>query len=180
MKLLQRIADHARSVRLPDGTRLFLRPLRASDLALAEQYFSRLSEQTRYYRFMVQTPALTRETLGQLVAALKDERAAVIVASVAHGSEDEVVGGARIVPASRPGSGEFALSVVDDWHGRGVGSALLREIVRRAGRLGYHRVEGIVLTANTKMLKVAQQLKFHCHADPHDPTIMNVTRSIVG
>ena len=180
MKLLQRIADHARSARLPDGTRLFLRPLRASDFALAEQYFSRLSEQTRYYRFMVQTPVLTAETLERLVAALKDERAAVIVASVAHDGEDEVVGGARIVPANRHGSCEFALSVVDDWQGRGVGSALLREIVRCAGRLGYHRIEGTVLTMNTTMLKVAQQLKFHCHADPHDPGITNVTRAIVG
>jgi len=180
LKLLQRIADHARSARLPDGTRLFLRPLRTSDLALAEQYFARLSEQTRYYRFMVQTPVLTAETLNRLVAALEDERAAVIVASIAHDNEDEVVGGARIVPTSHQGSCEFALSVVDDWHGRGVGRALLREIVRCAGRLGYHRIEGTVLTMNTKMLKVAQQLKFHCHADPHDPSVTNVSRSIVG
>ena len=157
-----------------------MRPLRRTDLALAYQYFARLSDQSKYMRFMVQTPALTEETLDSVLGALGDERAAIVVASVDRSRDEEVVGGGRLVPTDRHGTCEFALSVVDEWHGRGVGTAILREIVRLARVLKYHHVEGMVLSVNTKMLKVAMGLKFHAHADPRDPSITIVSRSITG
>jgi acetyltransferase len=178
VNLFQRIRDHARSARLPDGTRVFLRPLREADLAHGQEYFARLSEESKYLRFMTPTPNLTPATLALVVDVLHAARAGITVAIVDHDRDERLIGGARIVPTERRGTCEFALSIVDEWQGRGLGTVLMREAVRLARQLGYHRVEGTVLTINTKMLKVAQRLKFHLHVDPQDPSVTIVSRTI--
>ena len=180
MNLLQRIRDHARSARLPDGTRVFLRALRDADLRHAQEYFNGLSDESRYLRFMTPTPNLTPETLALVVAAIHEARAGITVATVDHGQDELLIGGARIVPVDRPATCEFALSIVDEWQGRGLGTILMREAVRLGRQLGYHRIEGTVLTINTKMLKVAQRLKFHLHVDPQDPSVTIVSRSLLA
>ena len=179
MNLFQRIRDHARSARLPDGTRVFLRPLRASDLKHAQDYFRGFSEESKYLRFMTPTPNLTPETLALVVAVLKEANAGITVAIVDRGQEEVLIGGARIVPTGRRRCCEFALSIVDEWQGRGLGKILMREAVRLAHDLGYHRIEGTVLTINSKMLRVAQRLKFHLHVDPQDPSVTIVSRTIL-
>jgi acetyltransferase len=178
VNLLQRIRDHARSARLPDGTRVFLRPLREADLQHAQEYFGGLSEQSKYLRFMTPTPNLTPETLALVVDVLHAARAGITVAIVDHDRDERLIGGARIVPTGRRGTCEFALSIVDQWQGRGLGTVLMREAVRLARQLAYHRIEGTVLSINTKMLKVAQRLKFHLHVDPQDPSVTIVSRAI--
>jgi RimJ/RimL family protein N-acetyltransferase len=180
VNLRQRIADRARSGRLPDGTRVFLRPLRAADLGHAQQYFAALSEQSRYLRFMTPTPALSAETLQAVAATLHEAGAAITVAIVDHGTErgQELIGGARVVATDRHGVAEFAVSIIDAWQGRGAGSLLLREVVRLARALGYHHVEGFVLAINTAMLTVARRARFHVRADPRDPSVMIVSRAL--
>jgi acetyltransferase len=179
VNLFQRIRDHTRSARLPDGTRVFLRSLRAADLTHAQEYFSGFSEESKYLRFMTPTPTLTAETLKLVVEVLHEARAGITVAIVDHGQQEVLIGGARIVPTNRRICCEFALSIVDEWQGRGLGTILMREAVRLARTLGYHRIEGSVLTINTKMLKVAQRLKFHLHVDPQDPSVTIVSRALL-
>jgi acetyltransferase len=178
VNLFQRIRDHARPARLPDGTRVFLRALREADLKHGQEYFARLSEESKYLRFMTPTPNLTPETLALVVEALHEARAGISVAIVEHQQQEVLIGGARIVPIDRPSTCEFALSIVDEWQGRGLGTILMREAVRLARELGYHRIEGTVLTINSKMLKVAQRLKFHLHVDPQDPSVTIVSRTL--
>jgi acetyltransferase len=178
VNLLQKIRDHARSARLADGTRVYLRPLRDADLSHANEFFARLSDRTKYFRFMTPTPTLSAQTLAQLVQTLHEARAAVVVAVVDHGHAEELVGGGRLVPISKRGSCEFALTIVDAWQGRGLGTVLLREVVRLARELGYRRIEGSVLTVNAKMLKVAQRLKFTAHTDPADASVTLVSRPL--
>ena len=179
INLRLRIRDHARSGRLPDGTRVFLRPLREADLEHAQEYFARLSDETRYLRFMIPTPNLTADALARVVDALHEARAAITVATVDHGQRQELIGGARVVPTDRVGTSEFAISVVDAWQGRGVGTVLMREVVRLARALHYHRVEGTVLSINTKMLTVARRLRFQLRPDPQDRAITIVSRTML-
>jgi acetyltransferase len=180
VNLQQRIRDHARSARLPNGTRVFLRPLREADLVHAQEYFGGLSEQSKYLRFMTPMPHMTPETFALVVDVLHAARAGITVAIVDQDQHELLIGGARIVPTERRGNCEFALSIVDEWQGRGLGTILMREAVRLARQLGYHRIEGTVLTINTKMLRVAQRLKFHLHVDPQDPSVTIVSRAIAS
>lgn len=184
MNLRQRLADRARSARLPDGTRVFLRPLRTADLSHAQEYFAALSAHSRYLRFMAATPTLTAETLAQVADTLTEVGAAITVAVVDRGHDhdhhhgEELIGGARVVPTDRRGVAEFAVSLADAWQGRGVGGVLLREVVRLGRALGYHHVEGLVLSQNSRMLSVARRARFRVQMDHRDPSVMIVSRAL--
>jgi acetyltransferase len=179
MNLFQRHADHARSELLPDGTKIYLRPLRAQDFTHAEQFFAQLSERSRYMRFMGPMPKLTAETLESLQQAMRETRAAVVVAVFEHlDRTEELIGGGRIVPAGRPRVCEFALTIVDSWQGRGVGHVLMNEVIRMARRLGYRQIEGHVLTINSGMLMVAQHARMKLRVNPDDPSVITVYRSL--
>jgi acetyltransferase len=179
MTVRQRISDHARHTHLPDGTLVYLRPLRSEDLAHAQTYFHALSAHSRYMRFMGPTKVLTQATLNDLRAAMTSKGYGVTVAIVDHGARgEERIGGARVVPTRRRCICEFAVSLIDAWQGRGAGTILMKEVIHLARRLGYHRIEGQVLTANTRMLAVARRLRFAVRLDPMDPSIAIVSRMI--
>ena len=122
-------ADHARHAVLPDGTRIYLRRARESDLRHAQAYFAALSPRSRYLRLMQQTPRLPPSTLAQLRAQLRAPGVVVLVATIARAGGDEIIGGGRIVPTHRRGTCEFALTVIDAWQGRGLGRVLLAALI---------------------------------------------------
>ena len=130
----------------------------AADLRGAEAFFGRLSERSRYLRFMGATRSLPAGSVRTLARQSRDRRCAVVVAFVRHARSTEIVGGARLVGTARRSTCEFALTVVDAWQGRGVGRVLLREMLDRAPALGYTRIEGFVLAGNSAMLSVARHL----------------------
>lgn len=180
MNLFQRHRDHARRVHLPDGTLIYLRRLRDSDLAHANEFFEHLSERSRYLRFMTPMPRLTPETLASLLQAMHESKSAVVVAVFEHADgREELLGGGRIVPTGRRGTCEFALTIVDEWQGRGLGGVLMREVIRNARQLGYRRIEGYVLTINSGMLAVAQHARMKLKVHPDDPSVITVYRSLL-
>ena len=180
MNIRQRILDHARHTHLPDGTMVYLRPLREADFDHAQTYFHGLSARSRYLRFMAPTKNLSQSTLRDLRKAMTTKGYGVSVAFIDHGSPrgEERLGGARVVPTRRRGTCEFAMSVVDAWQGRGTGTLLMKEVVHLARTLGYHRVEGHVLSINTRMLAVARRLRFSVRLDPTDPGVSIVSRVV--
>jgi RimJ/RimL family protein N-acetyltransferase len=150
-----------------------------ADLRRDTEFFGRLSEQSRYLRFMMATRALPASVLAAIALHARDPRCAVLVAFVRHATGGtEIIGGGRIVNTRRTGTCEFALTVVDSWQGRGVGSLLLRELILRARALRYHRIEGSVLAINVPMLKVASGLGLRAQCVLGDPTVVNVSRML--
>ena len=55
---------------------------------------------------------------------------------------------ARYVRSDDAGSAEVAVTVVDDWQGRGAGTALLERLVERARENGIERFVALVLQEN--------------------------------
>jgi len=180
VNIRQRILDHARHTHLPDGTMVYLRPLREADFDHAQTYFQGLSARSRYLRFMAPTKSLSQSTLNDVRKAMTTKGYAVSVAFVDHGTPrgEERLGGARIAPTRRRGTCEFAISVVDAWQGHGAGTVLMKEVVHLARSLGYHHVEGQVLSINTRMLAVARRLRFSVRLAPTDPGVSIVSRVV--
>lgn len=172
-------SDHARHVALADGTRLYLRRVREADLRRSQVFFQALSPRSRYLRLLQQTPRLPPSVLSQLRSQLKDPRCHVIAALVAHDDGDEIVGGGRIVPTARRNACEFALTVIDVWQGRGVGRAVLDELIHAARLLGYTRAEGYVLPSNTGMLALGRRSRMQVEGMPEDPQLMRLSRRVL-
>jgi RimJ/RimL family protein N-acetyltransferase len=173
-----RHGDHARHALLPGGTRIYLRRVREGDLDSADQYFAGLSERSRYLRFMGSVRTFTPETLALLRGQLRQADSSVIGAIVAHADADEIVGGVRIVPGEYRHHCEFAITVLDRWQGRGVGRLLMQEAMREARRLGYQTIEGSVLTANWRMLGLAQRARMRPRAARDAPGVVTVSRDL--
>ena len=179
MRFASRIADHARHVSLADGTRVYLRRLRDTDLYRAREFYAALSPHSRYMRLMQQAPRLPPSTLAALRNQLRDPRCCVLAACVAHPANDEIIAGGRVVPARGRHTCEFALTVVDAWQGRGVGSVVLGALLAAARELGYRRAEGYALPANFGMLSLARRNRMQLNAMPDDPQVVRLTRALL-
>lgn len=148
-----RAAD-GRTAMLPDGAPIVIRPVRPDDASLLTDGFARLSEQSRRSRFLMGKNELTAAELRYLTEVDHHDHEALAALSDGRG-----IGIARYVRDDRnPCRAELAVTVVDEWHGRGVGSLLLSELATRALREGISRFTALVSADNGAARGVLQKL----------------------
>jgi acetyltransferase len=57
-------------------------------------------------------------------------------------------------------SAEFAIAVLDQWQGQGIGAALLERCLTLAAERGLETIWGLVLPENSKVLALGRKLGF--------------------
>lgn len=136
------------TVALLDGTRARLRPIVPDDKARLVGAFERLSPESRYRRFMAPIVELSDEQLAQLTELdYRDHFAWVALSLDEPGLPG--VGVSRYVRApDEPEVAEAAVTVVDDYQGRGLGRLLLEALGAVALENGIRRFRGHVLEDN--------------------------------
>ena len=140
---------------LRDGARVRIRPMRPEDVELEKRFFDRLSERSRFQRFMQYLPQLPPKILARFTQLDYDRELALVALH-----EGEFVAVGRYAPNRDGETAEFALVVADDWQGRGIGRILLARLRDEARRAGYKALYGNILQANHEMLDLAQHLGF--------------------
>lgn len=83
-----------------------------------------------------------------------------------------IVADARFVQDDEGRSAEFAITVADDWQGRGLGAILLQRLARRAQALGVLQLHGRVLAENRAMQRVVQRLGGQVQALHDEPGVV--------
>ena len=117
-------------ISLRDGSRVRIRQGRRSDGELLVRGFDRLSPESRYRRFLTPLPALNGRILGYLTDVDHHDRESMVALNE-QGTAG--LGVARYVrDVNRPDAAEVALTVIDGWQGRGLGTLLLEVISARA------------------------------------------------
>ena len=135
--------------------RLALRPARSSDGDALQNYVRALSPQSRYNRFLGAASELPASELSRALAANGRDTLTLLVTWTAADRE-AVVGEARVALSGAERAGEFAMSIADDWWRLGVGSALLKEIERKAAADGIEWLFGDTLLTNEGMIALAR------------------------
>ena len=145
-------------IELRDGTPIVVRPIAPEDKTLLLEAFERLSDESRRRRYLTPATELTPEDLVYLTAVDHRRHEAVI----ALDEEGRCVGVARYVQV--PGErhiAEIAAEVVDDWHGRGVATALLGDLSRRALENGITQFRAYVSSDNRVVLDALERAGAH-------------------
>jgi GNAT superfamily N-acetyltransferase len=165
-------------VRLRDGRRVTLRAIRPQDDDKLQKAMRGLSAESRYSRFMSPLRELSPQMLER--ATHPDAERELQLVAVVGGEEEEesIVGGARYAAAAGSTDCEFAVAVVDEWHGLGLARQLLEALMQTARARGFERMEGYILATNAPMLGLAKRLGFVAVESPEGPTVRLVRRSL--
>src|SRR3954470_20969145 len=152
-------ADNARgprSGRTRDGTELIVRPIQPDDADALRAGFERLSLESRYERFLSPMDHMSNAMVRYFTDVDHHDHEAL----VAYDPEtDRLVAVARYVREENdPEEAEAAITVADDWHGRGVGTAMLQELAQRAREEGVTRFTAYVLARNQDMIDMLFRL----------------------
>lgn len=153
---------------LADGTPVTLRPIRAADARIEQEFVRSLSDEARYFRFMDMLRELSPKMLKQMTQIDYHDQMALIAVTPSHNYEVQIAVGRYVV---YPGTDdcEFAIAVSDGWQKKGIATAIMRLLIVAARERGLKRMIGEVLASNNNMLHFVRKLGFQLAADPADP-----------
>jgi RimJ/RimL family protein N-acetyltransferase len=149
---------------LRDGTPVLIRPVRPEDKGLLREGLARLSEESRYRRFMAPVNQLSEEQLTYLTEVDYVNHFAWV--AVKADDPREGLGVARYVRlADEPEVAEAAVTVLDEHQGHGLGTVLLGLLAATAREAGVRTFRAYVLEENAPMRALLEQLGAHTEFD---------------
>jgi GNAT superfamily N-acetyltransferase len=138
------------------ATELVIRPISPGDKQALIDGFERLSDQSRYRRFLSPHGRLSDGELRYFTEVDHHDHEALVAIDPRTW---QGVGLARYVRSRQdPTAAELAIAVVDDWQRTGVGTRLATALADRARQEGIAMFTGLVLAENELMLNLASEL----------------------
>ena len=144
-----------KSVRIRDGSDVPVRPIEPGDKDSLREAFEDLSLQSRYERFLSPLDHLSAGMLRYFTEVDHHDHEALVAFDP---NEHRMIAVARYVREEDPDVAEAAITVADEWHGRGLGTALLQELAERAREQGVKKFSAYVLARNDDMIDMLFRL----------------------
>jgi len=152
------VHPHSFDVRLRDGRWVRIRPIVAADRDRIARGLMRMSPETRYRRFHRAIDRLSERELEYLADVDQERHVAWGVISLGEPGRPGVAAARFVRDASSPTEAEFAIAIVDDYQGVGLGRLLLETLLLSAADAGLHRLVGYVLPDNAAALALFRSL----------------------
>jgi acetyltransferase len=162
---------------LPVGECVTLRPIRPRDAGILQAYVRRLSPDSRYHRFFGALNELSPAELDRVIHLDRKYQLALLAETRVDGAP-LVIGEARYALAPNRLESEFALSVADDWRGKGLGTLLMADIERRARSDGAGYLCGDILRSNEPMKALARKTGFLMADVPRDARLVRIVKGL--
>lgn len=160
-----------------NGMQVTIRPITATDRDIELAFVRGLSPDSRYFRFLSTIKDLTPQLLDRFTQ-VDFPREMALIATIPTSTGEQEIGVARYAKGNAPGTVEFAIVIADTWQGQGIGRELLRHLFNVAEEVGHRRIEGVALKANTKMLRLARELRFEIDPYPGDASLVRLGKDI--
>jgi RimJ/RimL family protein N-acetyltransferase len=154
------VSHQGETARLRDGTEVLIGRVTPDDAPRLAEAFAQLSEESRRLRFLGPKPSLSASELRYLTEVDGHRHEALCAIEPASG-RGVAIGRFVRAPEDRTRA-EVAITVADDWQGRGLGKLLLARLTERAREEGVERFTALVSQDNTSM----KRLLAHVHPAP--------------
>jgi acetate---CoA ligase (ADP-forming) len=142
---------------LPDGTTVLIREIVPGDQERLLGMWARTSTESRRLRFLG-TFDLNADNVHRFTD-LDPSLQFGVVATRGRGDAERIVGVARYErDPQRRQHAEFAALIEDAEQGRGIGTALVRQVAQAAAEDGVTQLTGDILAENTRMLNLVREL----------------------
>jgi GNAT superfamily N-acetyltransferase len=138
-------------VSIRDGTLVRLRPVVPEDKPVLVAGFERLSPESRYRRFMAPVAELSKEQLAYLTEIDYQDHFAWLAQGLAEAGLPGVGVSRYVRDPAEPEVAEAAVTVIDDYQGRGLGTLLLEALGAVALENGVRRFRGYALSDNRRL-----------------------------
>jgi len=139
---------------LRDGSEVLIRPVQGTDAPLLADGFARLSARSRQMRFLRTKNELSPAELRYFTEIDHHDHEALGAVDRANGRG---VGVGRYVRSAEDAqSAEIAVTVVDEWQGRGLGTELVAQLSERAREEGIRRFTALVAADNVAVAELAR------------------------
>lgn len=161
---------------MKDGTAVTLRPIRPADEALMVKFHATLSERSVYLRYFGSMSLRTRVEHERLVhicfPEYDHEMALVADYENPQTGEHQILGVGRYNGTAEHDEAEAAILVSDQWQGRGLGTALLGQVVRVAREEKFRRLTAEILRDNLVTQKIFKRAGFELGVSADASTVL--------
>lgn len=154
---------------LRDGSRVTIRALHKEDAALERDFIKRLSPESRRMRFLGQVGE-PGDALIRKLTELDYQHDMAFIALVRESGKPREIGVARYSLTPDGKSSECAVTVSDEWQGKGLGTLLMRHLIGLARQHGIRSMFSMDAADNSRMHELARDLGFARERDPDDPS----------
>jgi acetyltransferase len=167
-----------RAFELPTGEVAQIRPIRPEDARIEREFVHRLSEESRFLRFMFGLHELTPAMLSRFTQIDYDRELALVIVRMLAGGGEQQIGVARYITLPDEETCEFAIVVSDEWQGKGIARKLFAQLIEAARERRLKVMTGITLRENTRMIELSRALGFATRADHDEPELVRMTLTL--
>ncbi len=140
-----------------DGMTVLIRPVKASDERLLQEYLYDLSERSIYLRFFQRLKAFHYELAHEMVNVDYRERMGII-ATIGTADAERIIAAAHWILDVNKNMAEAAFSVADEYQHHGLGHYLGHLLVRLAKERGIRGFTAETLSENIPMRRIFEHL----------------------
>jgi acetyltransferase len=114
--------------------------------------------------------------IDRFVHANDDGHAFALVAVTGEPDCEQIIGVARYaVTDELAREAEWAVTVADEWQGRGIGTTLVRALLDHARTCGLRRLYAPILQSNAAVQQLASYLGFAIRPEPATPGVLEAS-----
>jgi acetyltransferase len=146
-------------LKLRNGKRVLLRPIRPSDEPLMDELFKTFSEETVMYRFFGVIKEMSHKELARYCNVDHDKEIA-IVAEIDENGQKRLIGVVRLAIEPDGKTGEIAFVVGDPWQGLGLGSKMVDYLIEIGKAKKLDTLYALMLRDNYRAIQFLQKRGF--------------------
>jgi RimJ/RimL family protein N-acetyltransferase len=141
---------------LKNGTRVLIRPARASDVAGVRDLFYHLSQEDIYTRFFRGLRSLSTSEAERLCNVNYDTEVAFLAVTGTRENE-KIVGSSCYFTNLSTNTAEVAYMIAPQWQGAGLGKALQERMIEYGKCKGLRGFTAVILSDNPKMINLSKR-----------------------